>query len=228
VIRYEGSDGLRRGPAKCVVRPHVIHVNNFDMASASQFRDELDHAASTGQPLIPILIDSDGGEIYALLSMLDAIESVRPRFNIATIATGRAMSCGSVLLSAGDEGYRFVAPNATIMIHDGWDVAHGKTAEVESKAAECRRVSDLTDTYMDRACGKADGYFKKLVHDHDHSEVFLTPRQCIKHWLANHIGLPVMTVHVGVQYGFDIPKIAPRGKVKPAKAAGPGVRKAKT
>jgi ATP-dependent Clp protease protease subunit len=197
-----------------VARPVVINVTAFDEAGAARFRDDIDRASQTGQPVIPIVIDSLGGDIYALLSMLDAIEAVRGSHHVATIAHGRAMSCGSVLLTAGDEGKRFVAPSATVMVHDAATTISGKTASAEADANECRRLDDLTYAIMDRRCGHKAGYFRRLVHDHDHGEVYLSPKDAVKHKIANHVGVPSLTVMVDVAWAFTLtdPK---SGKVVP-------------
>ena len=222
MIRYDADDKLRIAPSRCVAKPVVINVGPINTDYAAAFREELDRAAHTGQPLIPIVIDSDGGEIYALLAMVDAIESVRPTHNIATIVHGRALSCGAVLLAMGDPGLRFVSPNATVMVHDAWDAAHGKTGVLESAVRETRRLDDLTNRLMDRGCGQPDGYWSKVIHERAHAEVYLSPEECIEHKIANHIGLPRLTVGIAVTYGFELPEIAP-----PAQARGRGRGKAK-
>ena len=55
---------------------------------------------------------------------------------VATIVQGKAMSCGAILFSFGEEGRRFMDPNATLMIHDVSSGQLGKVEEVTSKEAD--------------------------------------------------------------------------------------------
>lgn len=98
----------------------VKFTGDFTEESAAKFRSELNmaesHARAAKQDVIPVIIDSYGGEVYALLSMIDAIDACE--LTVATIVEAKAMSCGSVLFSCGAEGHRYIGPNATVMIHD--------------------------------------------------------------------------------------------------------------
>ena len=102
--------------------PIIIRVNKFDETAANKFHQQIAQAHNTGQSVIPVVIDSYGGQVYSLMSMVAAIET--SEIPVATIVEGKAMSCGAVLLTCGEEGMRFADPNATIMIHDvssgGW------------------------------------------------------------------------------------------------------------
>ena len=104
--------------------PVIVVVNKFDEQAADEFRNKFSIAQSTGQNVIPVVIDSYGGQVYSLMSMISTIRS--SKIPVATIAEGKAMSCGAVLLSFGQEGMRFMDPDATVMIHDVASGQHGK------------------------------------------------------------------------------------------------------
>ncbi len=42
-------------------QPVVIRVNKFDEESAKKFSDAMSEAQNTGQPIVPVIIDSYGG-----------------------------------------------------------------------------------------------------------------------------------------------------------------------
>ena len=105
-------------------QPIIIRVNKFDEKSATDFATKMALAHNSGQQVIPIVIDSYGGQVYSLMSMVAAIEA--SDLPVATIVEGKAMSCGAVLLTFGEQGMRFAAPNATVMIHDVSSGGHGK------------------------------------------------------------------------------------------------------
>ena len=114
--------------------PIIIRVNKFDEESAEKFTKLVGEAHNTGQPVIPIVIDSYGGQVYSLMAMISALNNAE--LPIATIVEGKAMSCGAVLASFGDEGRRFADPQATIMIHDVSSMEWGKVEELKASAKE--------------------------------------------------------------------------------------------
>ena len=97
-----------------------VQVNKFDEDSAADFANKMAMAHNTGQGVIPIVIDSYGGQVYSLMSMISNIKAAE--LPIATIIEGKAMSCGAILFSFGTQGYRFMDPDATVMI--GKDSCH--------------------------------------------------------------------------------------------------------
>ena len=77
--------------------PIIIRVNKFNDESAKKFSSEMALAHNTGQSIIPIVIDSYGGEVYSLMAMISAIKDAE--MPVATIVEGKAMSCGAVLFT---------------------------------------------------------------------------------------------------------------------------------
>ena len=53
--------------------PVIIRVNKFDEASAKSFSVLMRKAHNSGQTVIPIIIDSYGGQVYSLMSMISDI-----------------------------------------------------------------------------------------------------------------------------------------------------------
>lgn len=141
-------------------------------------------------PIIPILIDSFGGEVYSLLAMLDIIASSdRP---VATIALGKAMSCGSILLACGHKGLRFIGPNSTVMIHDVGSVSFGKIEDLKADVGEAERLNIKIFNLLNEKCGKKPGYFQKLVAEKKHANWYLSAEEVLKHGLVDKIGIPVL------------------------------------
>ena len=181
--------------------PVVITVNKFDEDSAKEFKSKVALAHNTGQKVIPIVIDSYGGRVYALMSMISAIKN--SELPIATIVEGKAMSCGAILLSFGSDGYRFVDKDATVMIHDVSSGQLGKVEEVVASAKETERLNEIVYKMMAQNCGKKDDYFLKLVDKKKHADWFLDAKECVKHDLANHIRVPKISVNVDVTIDFE-------------------------
>jgi len=182
-------------------QPVMIRVNKFDEASAKEFNARMAAAQSTGQKVVPVIIDSYGGQVYSLMSMIASINA--SDIPVATIVEGKAMSCGAVLLSCGEQGLRFADPDATIMIHDVSSGGRGKIEELKADVAEADRLDEKIFTMMARNCGKKDDYFKKKVFNKKHADWFMNAQEAKRHGLVNHLRVPKMTIRVDVDIEFE-------------------------
>lgn len=176
--------------------PVVIHVNEFTEKSAKEFGQKMALAHNTGQPVIPITIDSYGGQVYSLMYMISEIQN--SSLPIMTIAQGKAMSCGAILLSFGSEGMRYAAPTSTIMVHDVSAGAFGKVEEMKSKTKEAERLNKKVYSMMDHNCGKPDGFFWDKIQSKSRADWYITSKKAKKHNIVNHIRLPSMRVDIDV------------------------------
>lgn len=175
----------------------VITVNRFNEAAVQQFKAEFLDAHETGQSIIPIVIDSFGGQVYSVLAMSDIINSTDKI--VATIALGKAMSCGAILLTCGHEGYRFAAPNSTIMIHDVSMGAVGKMEEVKADAKEGERLNKLVFDMMEANCGIEKGKLMEEVRKRNSVDWHITAKQAKKLNLINHIKVPQIRTKISVE-----------------------------
>jgi ATP-dependent Clp protease protease subunit len=179
------------------VKPVVVRVNKFNEEAAKKFDEEISDAHQTGQPIIPVVVDSYGGEVYSLLSMLDTIRS--SELPIATIGMGKAMSCGSALLAFGEVGMRYAAPNCTVLIHDVSNFARGKVEEIKSSSEETERLNQLLFTEMARHCGQPKKYFLDAIHKKGHADWYMTAKEAKLHKLVDHIKVPSFSVSAEVK-----------------------------
>lgn len=182
-------------------QPMMIRVNKFDEESARKFAAEMGQAHNTGQDIIPVIIDSYGGQVYSLMSMISAIKHAE--LPVATIVEGKAMSCGAILFSFGSDGYRFMDPDATLMIHDVSSMDWGKVEELKAGAYEADRLNEKVYKMMAQNCGKKDDYFMKIVDKKKHADWFLDAEEAKKHNLAQHLRVPKLAIKVSVDIDFE-------------------------
>lgn len=184
-------------PSDLLHNDTVIHVSKFDTDAVDKFSKDFASAHSSDQEIIPIIIDSFGGQVYSLLAMIDLIKASDRK--IATIVMGKAMSCGAVLLSCGTEGYRYAAPTSTIMIHDVSSFMGGKIEELKADAKEVERLNKIIFDVMDDNCGHKKGYLlEKLRKDHNSADWFIPPGEAKKLNLVNHVKVPKLITTVEV------------------------------
>ena len=181
-------------------QPVIIRVNKFDEASAKEFATRMAAAHSTGQKVIPVIIDSYRGQVYSLMSMIAQIRA--SELPVATIVEGKAMSCGAILFSFGAEGHRYMDPDSTLMIHDVSSMGWGKVEEIKASAEETDRLNTKIYHMMAENCGHHSDYFLDIVHDKGHSDWFLEHDECLKHNLANHSYVPDFSVSIKVEFGL--------------------------
>jgi ATP-dependent Clp protease protease subunit len=192
----EGNDILLRYRA-----PSIVYVNKFSEESAKEFHEAMIGAQNTGQEIIPVVIDSYGGEIYALLKMIDVIRS--SKVPVATICLGKAMSCGAVLLTCGAPGKRFIGPTATVMIHDAASSAFGKVEDIKVEAKEVDRLNRLIFKMMADNCGQPADHFSKIVHEKGHADWYLEPSECLEHRLVDQVKVPRFSLEFDATLVFE-------------------------
>ena len=180
--------------------PVVIRVRKFDETSAKEFSSLVSKAQNTGQPVLPIVIDSYGGQVYSLMSMISDIK--HRRIPVATIVQGKAMSCGAILFSFGTKGRRYMDPDATVMIHDVSSMEYGKVEEIKASADETERLNQKIYSMMAENCGHHKDYFLDIVHERGHADWFLEADECKKHNLANHLHVPELKIETKVRFDF--------------------------
>ncbi len=116
-------------------------------------------------PRVPIrmYINCPGGVVtagYAMYDMMQAISSP-----VYTYCIGFAASMGSILLSGGAKGHRYIYPRAEVMIHQpatgGWQ-ANAK--DIEINARHILKTKELTARILADNCGQS---YQKVMKDFD-------------------------------------------------------------
>jgi ATP-dependent Clp protease, protease subunit len=75
---------------------------------------------------------------------------------VSTICMGLAASMGSLLLSGGVKGRRFIYPHGEVMIHQPslGGYMQGVSADLEIQAIQTKRVKELGAKILAENCGK--------------------------------------------------------------------------
>ena len=177
-----------------IEQPQIVVVQKFTDEGVKEFREQMERAHQTGQPVIPILIDSYGGTIYGCLDMIALVE--KATLPVHTVITGKAMSAGAILFAMGQK--RYMAENATLMLHPASSWTCGKVEEVKADAKELERLNILIFKIVAERCGQPEDYYSKR-----HAEWYLTSKEAKRHKLCTHIGVPELKVEVSVKYSFE-------------------------
>lgn len=180
--------------------PKIIRVNEFTEKSLHEFEDEINKSHTTGQPVIPVLIDSFGGSGYALFGMVAAIESAS--LPVATIITTKAMSAGACLFCFGTEGYRFMHPDAWLMIHDVGSFIDGKVEEVKVHTEQMDKFNRRIFQKISQHLGHDLEYISNLIKKHHHLDWYLSAKEAKKYNIVNHLRIPSFEVELKLNINF--------------------------
>jgi ATP-dependent Clp protease, protease subunit len=99
-----------------------------------------------------LYINSPGGSVTAGLSIIDTMHHIKPP--VATVCVGMAASMGSLILSQGASGKRFVLPNAEIMIHQPSGGAYGQASDIDITAKHILKTRDRLNKMLAKATGQ--------------------------------------------------------------------------
>ncbi|MGH2599782.1 MAG: ATP-dependent Clp protease proteolytic subunit [Dehalococcoidia bacterium] len=148
---------------------------------------------------IQIYINSPGGDVTAGLVMYDVMQHVKP--DVSTVCLN-ASSMGSVLLSAGTKGKRFIVPNGEVMIHQGSGGFQGNTPDLE---IYMRRQLELIDRLIRVLAYHTGQPYEKVKHD-SNRDFFMSAHEAVEYGIVDEI-LPA-------NRGFvEHPAFSPNGRV---------------
>jgi ATP-dependent Clp protease protease subunit len=99
-----------------------------------------------------LYINSPGGSVTAGLSIIDTMHHIKPP--VATVCVGLAASMGSLILSQGAKGKRFVLPNAEVMIHQPSGGAYGQASDIDITAKHILKTRDRLNKMLAKATGQ--------------------------------------------------------------------------
>ncbi len=114
---------------------------------------------------ILLYINSPGGYVTSGFAIYDCMRSLKS--DVSTICTGFAASMGSIILSAGEKGKRFIQPHARVMIHQPSGGARGQASDIEITAKEIVLTKELSAQILADNCGQSyDKVMKDFNRDH--------------------------------------------------------------
>ncbi len=131
-----------------------------DDDSAKHVIDRLLYLDMQNNDEIQLYINSPGGYVTSGFAIYDTIMSLKSP--VSTICTGLAASMGSILLSVGKKGRRFIQPHARVMIHQPSGGARGQASNIEIQAREILKTKELGAQILAENCGQT---FEKIMKD---------------------------------------------------------------
>lgn len=90
---------------------------------------------------IKLIVSTYGGSVDEMFSLYDTLKLIKTP--VYTVALGKVMSAGVLLLAAGDKGHRTIGRHARIMIHPVSGGSGGTVFQLENDSKENIRLHNL-------------------------------------------------------------------------------------
>lgn len=140
--------------------------------------------ANVSRAPIYLVVSTYGGSIDEMFSLYDTLKFLP--CPVHTVALGKVMSAGVLLLASGVKGKRLIGASARIMIHPLSAGVHGNVFELENQTQEAKRLQEL----MVNALVKETKMSKKQVEDtimRPMLDYYLTPEQAIEFGIVDRV-----------------------------------------
>ena len=101
---------------------------------------------------ITFYISSPGGVVTSGMVIYDTMQMISSP--VSTVCMGLAASMGSILLSGGEKGRRFIFPSGEVMIPQPSGGGQGVSADLEIMAIQMQKVKEMGADVLAKNCGK--------------------------------------------------------------------------
>lgn len=175
------SDGADELAQFSVVHPGdgsrlVVLHGDVTEQSISMAVGQLLHLASQNSKPIHLVISTYGGSVDEMFMLYDTIKFLP--CPVHTVALGKVMSAGVLLLASGTKGKRMIGKNARIMIHPVSGGTVGNVFEMINDAKENKRLHDqMVNAIMKESKASRTDIEKFMNSGHD---CYILPEQAVK------------------------------------------------
>jgi ATP-dependent Clp protease protease subunit len=132
---------------------------------------------------IKFYINSPGGVVTSGMVIYDTMRMMKSP--VSTICMGLAASMGSILLSGGVKGKRFIYPHGEVMIHQPslGGYIQGVSADLEIQAKQTQRVKEIGARILAENCGKT---VERIMKDFDR-DYWLDAKEAVEYGIVDKV-----------------------------------------
>jgi len=160
----------------------VFLIGEINHASAARVMMQmlyLEHQRKAQE--ISFYINSPGGAVDDTLALYDTMRFLSSP--IATYCLGRAYSGGSVLLTAGTKGRRFILPHAKVMIHQPYGGVTGQAEDIRIQAEQIIKAKRQLNEILARHTGQD---VETVARDGERDK-FFSAEEAVAYGLADEV-----------------------------------------
>lgn len=130
---------------------------------------------------ITLYISSPGGGVTSGMVIYDTMQMISSP--VSTVCMGMAASMGSILLSGGEKGKRYIFPHGEVMIHQPSGGGQGTSADLETMAIQILKAKELSARILAENCGQT---YEKVMEDFDR-DYWMDAQSSIKYGIVDKI-----------------------------------------
>jgi ATP-dependent Clp protease protease subunit len=131
---------------------------------------------------IKLYINSPGGVVTSGMVVYDTMRMISSP--VSTICMGMAASMGSILLSGGVKGKRYIFPHGEVMIHQpSIGGAQGTSADLEIIAEQIAKTKELGAKILAENCGKT---LEQVMKDFDR-DYWMNADEAVKYGIVDGV-----------------------------------------
>lgn len=132
---------------------------------------------------ITFFINSPGGMVTSGMVIYDTMQMIQSP--VSTVCMGLAASMGSILLSGGKKGRRFIYPSGEVMIHQPsiGGMMRGTSADLEIQAKQIKKTKELGAKILAENCGQK---YEKILKDFDR-DYWMDAKEAIEYGIVDNI-----------------------------------------
>src|SRR5690606_10481950 len=132
---------------------------------------------------IKFYINSPGGVVTSGMVIYDTMKMISSP--VSTICMGIAASMGSILLSGGEKGKRYIYPHGEVRIHQPslGGYFRGVTADLEIQARQTQRVKQIGAQILADNCGKT---IEEIMRDFDR-DYWMNAEEAIQYGIVDKV-----------------------------------------
>jgi ATP-dependent Clp protease protease subunit len=130
---------------------------------------------------ITFYINSPGGMVTSGMVIYDTMRMISSP--VSTVCMGMAASMGSILLSGGEKGKRYIFPHGEVMIHQPSGGGRGTSADLEIMAVQMQKTKEMGAQLLADNCGQT---FEKVMKDFDR-DYWMDAQESINYGIVDHL-----------------------------------------
>lgn len=130
---------------------------------------------------INFYINSPGGSVDDTLALYDTMRFMSSP--VSTYCLGRAYSGGSVLLTAGQKGKRFILPHAKVMIHQPYGGVTGQAEDIRIQAEQIIKAKAQLNGILSHHTGQP---IEVIQRDAERDKYF-TAEEALRYGLVDEV-----------------------------------------
>lgn len=191
--RQYNNNSQRRGFSDAGAQLGGVHVGDssrlvilhcdVNEQSISSVMAQMLHLSSQNHKPIHLVISTYGGSVDEMFTLYDTIKFLP--CPVHTIALGKVMSAGVLLLAAGEKGKRMIGKSARIMMHPISGGAIGNIFEIMNDVQESKRLQEQMAEAIVKETKLTRSELEQIMKQgHD---VYLSPDEAIKMGIVDKI-----------------------------------------